>query len=205
MGDRWGTGRTEAFSDGVIAIAITLLVLDIGVPESGFDDLWQGILDEWPAYLAYATSFLTIGGIWLAHHGIFTRLAYVDARLMRLNLLLLMAISFLPFPTRLVSDAFHDTDAERTAVVFYGFSLLAVSLLMGALWATAARDRELLRPEVSEAEVEAIVRATTPSAGSFVVFTALAVVFPHIAAIGYLVVAIFVVLRAHGDQPEPVT
>jgi uncharacterized membrane protein len=201
VANRWATGRTEAFSDGVIAIAITLLVLDIGVPASAFDDLRQGIVDEWPAYLAYATSFLTIGGIWLAHHAIFTRLAYVDTRLMRLNLVLLMAISFLPFPTRLVAEAFHDTEAERTAVVFYGLSLLAVSILMGALWATAARDRDLLRPEVSEAEVDAILRATTPSVGSFVAFIVIGIALPHVAAVGYLVVAVVLVLRAQGDQP----
>ena len=62
--DYWGTGRTEAFSDGVFAIAITLLVLEIRVPESAFEHLWSGIVDQWPSYLAYVTSFLTIGGIW---------------------------------------------------------------------------------------------------------------------------------------------
>ena len=66
-----GDGRTEAFSDGVFAIAITLLVLDIRVPPSEFDDLWSAIFHEWPAYLGYATSFSTIGGIWLAHRGVF--------------------------------------------------------------------------------------------------------------------------------------
>ena len=73
-GDRWDTGRIEAFSDGVFAIAITLLILEVSVPESDFDDLWQGIADQWPSYLAYATSFITIGGIWMIHHGIFRRL-----------------------------------------------------------------------------------------------------------------------------------
>jgi TMEM175 potassium channel family protein len=104
VGNRWETGRTEAFSDGVFAIAITLLVLDIGVPASEFDDLWSAIFHEWPAYLGYATSFLTIGGLWLAHHGIFRRLRYANNRVMQVNLLLLMAVSFLPFPTRLVAE-----------------------------------------------------------------------------------------------------
>jgi Endosomal/lysosomal potassium channel TMEM175 len=63
VGNRWETGRTAAFSDGVFAIAITLLVLDIRVPASEFDNLWSGILHEWPAYLGYATSFLTVGGL----------------------------------------------------------------------------------------------------------------------------------------------
>jgi uncharacterized membrane protein len=78
VGSRWDTGRIEAFSDGVFAIAITLLVLDIGIPASEFDDLWSAIFHEWPAYLGYATSFLTIGGLWLAHHGVFRRLRYAN-------------------------------------------------------------------------------------------------------------------------------
>jgi uncharacterized membrane protein len=86
--DRWDTGRTEAFSDGVFAIAITLPVLDIRVPESGSDDLWRGIAAQWPSYLAYVTSFLTVGALWLAHHGIFARLRCVDSTVMRVNLLL---------------------------------------------------------------------------------------------------------------------
>jgi Endosomal/lysosomal potassium channel TMEM175 len=89
MSDRWNTSRLEAFSDGVFAIAITLLILEISVPESGFEDLWKAIADQWSSYLAYATSFLTIGGIWMAHHGIFRRLASADSMVMRLNLLLL--------------------------------------------------------------------------------------------------------------------
>jgi uncharacterized membrane protein len=64
MGDRFETARMEAFSDGIFAIAITLLVLDIGLPDDAFDDLWRGLADEWPSYLAYATSFWTIGGLW---------------------------------------------------------------------------------------------------------------------------------------------
>jgi uncharacterized membrane protein len=163
--ERWDTGRTEAFSDGVLAIAITLLVLDLNVPASEFDDLWRGIVGEWPSYLAYACSFLTIGAIWLRHHGIFTRLAYVDRRLMTLNLLLLMAVSFLPFPTRLVAEAIQNEDAERAAIVFYGTTLLVISVLIGALWATAARDRKLLRPELDQAEIDAILIATTRASG----------------------------------------
>ena len=74
--ERWDTGRTQAFSDGVLAIAITLLVLDLNVPASEFDDLWRGIVGEWPSYLAYASSFLTIGAIWLRHR---VALPYVAA------------------------------------------------------------------------------------------------------------------------------
>ena len=208
MGNRWGTGRTEAFSDGVFAIAITLLVLDIRVPEAGFEDLWRAVLHEWPSYLGYATSFVTIGGIWLAHHGIFRRLAYVNTRVMRLNLLLLMAVSFLPYPTRLVAEAIRSSDAERAAVVFYGASLFAIAAIIGGLWAVVAADRRLLRPEVDDAEVNALLLATTPNIGLYLGLIALAFLVPRVAAFGYLIIALLAVARARGDEtvePEPDT
>ena len=198
--DYWGTGRTEAFSDGVFAIAITLLILEISVPESAFDDLWSGIVDQWPSYLAYATSFTTIGGIWAAHHGIFRRLRYVNRELMLINLLLLMAVAFLPFPTKLMAEALNDTGATRAAVIFYGGTLLAISLLLSIMWASAARDRRVLRSEVSEKEISAIALATAPSIGLYLAIIALAIFAPRAAVFGYLVVAIVALLRTRGDR-----
>ncbi|MGZ6696827.1 MAG: TMEM175 family protein [Solirubrobacteraceae bacterium] len=200
MRSRWDTARTEAFSDGVFAIAITLLVLDIRVPARDFGDLWHGIAHEWPAYLAYVTSFLTIGGIWLGHHGLFGRLRYVDGVVMRINLLLLMAASFLPFPTRLIAEAIRVTDAERAAVIFYGASLLAISLLVAAMWRAVAARPELLRPEIGRPEVDALLRATAPNLGFYVVVLLVAIVAPHVAAFGYLLIAVLLVLRARGDE-----
>ncbi len=206
MDNYWGTGRTEAFSDGVFAIAITLLILEVGVPEAAFDDLWRGIVDQWPSYLAYATSFLTIGGLWLAHHGIFRRLQYANRSLMVTNLLLLMAVSFLPFPTKLMAEAIdHASDAERAAVIFYGGSLLVISLLFSALWGSVARDRQLLRPEVSEKEFNAIALATAPTTGFYIAMIVLAIVAPTVAVFGYLVVAVVALLRARGGNAPPAT
>jgi TMEM175 potassium channel family protein len=119
------------------------------VPETAFDDLWRGILDQWPSYLAYVTSFITIGGIWLAHHGLFRRLKYANQRLMVINLLLLMTVSFLPFPTKLMAEAIHNSDAERAAVIFYGATLLVISSLLNALWGSVVLDRHLLTPDVA--------------------------------------------------------
>ena len=132
MDDYWATGRTEAFSDGVFAIAITLLVLEIRVPESEFGHLWSGIAHQWPSYLAYVTSFLTIGGIWGVHHGIFRRLRYANRELMLTNLVLLMAVAFLPFPTKLMAEAIHDTGAARAAAVFYGLRCSSSRSLYGS-------------------------------------------------------------------------
>jgi uncharacterized membrane protein len=204
--NRWDTGRTEAFSDAVFAFAITLLVLDLQVPESEFSHLWRGIAHQWPSYLGYATSFLTVGGIWLAHHGIFRRVQYANRRVMQVNLLLLLAVAFLPFPTRLVAEAIRNPDAERAAVIFYGGWLLVISLLLSALWASVASDRDLLKPEVSQKEVTAIARATTPNLGFYIVVIVLAFIAPTVAAFGYLVIAIVAVLRSRGDSaPTPTT
>ena len=85
---------------------------------------------------------------------------------MRINLLLLMAVAFLPFPTKLVAEAIHDESAERAAAIFYGASLLAIALLFSALWGAVARNRELLKPEVTDEEVTAIALATAPSIAS---------------------------------------
>jgi uncharacterized membrane protein len=198
--NRWDTSRIEAFSDGVFAIAITLLVLDIDVPPSAFVNLWRGFLDEWPAYLAYATSFVTIGGIWMLHHGVFRRLRYANNAVMRVNLALLMAVSFLPFPTRLVAEAISSGSAERAAVVIYGASLLLISAVFGGLSYAIARDPELLQPGVTAGEVRALVRAVQPNAGFYVGFTFLAGAARRAAAFGFLFSSLVGVMRARGDS-----
>jgi uncharacterized membrane protein len=110
------TGRLEAFSDGVFAIAITLLVLDIGVSATAGQDLGAAIRGLWPSYLAYVASFSTIGAAWLGHNAITEYLDRADPAFVRLNLLLLLIVSFLPFPTRLVAEYIHTDKAERVAV-----------------------------------------------------------------------------------------
>jgi uncharacterized membrane protein len=100
------TARLEAFSDGVFAIAITLLVLDLAVPAAQHSarHLLQAIGDEWPGYLGYVVSFATVGALWLGHNAITDYLDRADTTLLRLNLLLLLFVSFLPFPTRMLSE-----------------------------------------------------------------------------------------------------
>src|SRR5690242_7406538 len=120
IGPRTSTGRMEAFSDGVFAIAITLLVLDVSVPSGSGDRLLAAIGEQWPRYLAYVVSFATIGAIWLCHNAITEYLERADAWLLRANLLLLMIVGFIPFPTHLAAEYIHDEDAERVAVTFYG-------------------------------------------------------------------------------------
>ena len=202
MGDHWSTGRIASFSDGVFAIAITLLVLDLSVPASAFDHLWHGIAHEWPSYLAYVTSFITIGGLWMAHHGIFRRMQYADATVMRINLLFLMAVSFLPFPTGLMAAAIRDTKAERAAVVFYGLTLLAISILLRMLCRAIVRRPDLLDAGMSIEEIKETAGTATPNLGFYVGVIALALLLPKVAVFGYLVIAIVAVWRARGDEPR---
>jgi uncharacterized membrane protein len=198
MNRQWDTGRTEAFSDGVLGVAITLLVLDINVPPSQIKHFWYSIIHLWPTYLAYLTSFATIGGLWLAHHGIFARLRHVDRTVMSINLALLLAASFLPFPTKLMAESLRVTDSERSAVIFYGASLLAISLLLNAMWRLVAARPHLLRADVDDREIQSILRATTPNLGFYVIAMLVAIVAPDVAALGYLVLAILLVLPTTG-------
>ena len=130
--------RMEGFSDGVFGFAITLLVLDIAVKPPG--TALQRLLHAWPFYLAYIISFLTIGGAWLAHTALTDRLARTDSLFLRLNLLVLLVVVFLPFPTGLVAEALRDTSDERVYVTLYGLTLLAIRVLGSALDAYARRE-----------------------------------------------------------------
>lgn len=96
-------GRMEAFSDGVFAIAITLLVLDLEVPGDTGEGLLRGLLEQWPSYLAHVVSFATVGAVWLGHLAVTGFLHHADVWLLRLNLLLLLLVAVLPFPTRLLA------------------------------------------------------------------------------------------------------
>jgi uncharacterized membrane protein len=197
---RWETGRVEAFSDGVLAIAITLLVLEIHNDPSGLERPWRALADEWPAYLAFVTSFLTIGGVWLAHHALFTRLRAVDPVLMRLNLLLLMTVSFLPFPTGLMAEALRESgSAERAAVVVYGVLAGIIELLMATASRYAASHPELLVPGTPPPPVADRARGGIRAVLYGVLLVLGILVFPRLAAFGYFAVAAYAVLSPRGE------
>lgn len=102
---------------------------------------------------------------------------------MRLNLLLLMAVSWSPFPTRFMAEAMRNSDSERAAVILYGASLLVIGVMIRAIWGTVALNRSLLKPEVTDAEITSIVRNSTPNVGFYAGLTALAIPAPHAAAV----------------------
>ena len=155
-----GTSRCEAFSDGVFAIAITLLVLEIRPPEHGEQSLAQGLLDLWPSYLAYALSFVTIGIMWLNHHEVMRLVRTVDRGFLLLNMLLLLLVAFVPFPTSVLADFLQDGEERGAAAFFYAGTFAVTAVVYNALWHYLRRNRiRLLERHVSGAEVEAITRA----------------------------------------------
>jgi uncharacterized membrane protein len=188
--DELPLGRLEGFSDGVFAIAITLLVLDLGVSADAGEDLLQSILDEWPSLLAYLTSFLTIGVVWLQHSAITGALRTADATLYRLNLLVLLLASFLPFPTKLAAEFVGERDPERVAVVFYGLTLLALAFALTVFVRYAAENRRLVRDQVEADTVEAAL-VHQPSFLLYGGGIGISLVLPTVGVAFYLVTALY--------------
>ncbi len=136
--------RVEAFSDGVFAVAITILIFNIEIPKVGPGGLLGALESEWPALAAYVASFLTIGVMWINHHSIFERLAGMDRALMVANLLLLMSIAFIPFPTAVLGRYLSSSTDAVTAATFYAAVCLVISLAFGITWTYALRTPRLL-------------------------------------------------------------
>jgi len=157
--DPRGPERVEAFSDGVFSIAITLLVLEIRVPNLGEGATPQKLIDalsaQWPSYIGYLVSFLTIGNAWINHHNLFRLVGRVSHGLLITNLLLLMAVGFLPFPTALLADTLGKS-GEQVGVVVYAGTFVFTAVMFNLLWLSV---KKVLRPEVPRSVIEAINRS----------------------------------------------
>jgi len=141
------TNRTEAFSDGVFAIAATLLVLELKIPHAEAGELLGALLERWPSYATYAVSFLTIGIIWVNHHAILDRVKRVDRPLLFINLVFLMVVAAIPFPTALLADYLREGHDERLAAAIYGGTMWMMGLAICAVWVYVVRGG-LLHQEV---------------------------------------------------------
>lgn len=196
------TGRIEAFSDGVFAIAITLLVIEIGVPH--LDDaplgttLFGELMDQWPSYLAYVISFLLIGVIWANHHNRFRFIVRSDHGLLFLNILFLMCVAFIPFSTALLSEYLRGTFAERTtAGAVYAGTLMLTAFFFTLLWLYVAGNRRLLDPNLDPAMIRAMTRRYV--LGAFFYVLAFALAFVSLTASLVLLVGLALVFIL----PEP--
>jgi uncharacterized membrane protein len=155
------TGRIEAFSDGVFAIAITLLVLEIKVPNAhelgAGAGLGAALLNLWPSYVAFVTGFATILVMWVNHHRLFNHIRRIDHAFLFWNGLVLFLVTVVPFPTALLAEYLPHAQA-RLAVSVYAGTFIAVALAFTGLWRHASRGRRLLARDVNAAEVEQITR-----------------------------------------------
>ena len=183
----------EGFSDGVFGFAATLLVLDLALRPPGTP--LQQLLHAWPGYLAYVVSFLTIGGAWLLHTALTDQLARADSLFLRLNLLVLLVVVFLPFPTGLVADALRQDDisAERVYVTLYGLTLLAIRLMGFALDAYA-RYAHLYSPKAEGEELQSTQRKFLPLVIGYVIAILIGLALPTAAVVLYFGLAVYLVV-----------
>ena len=144
-------GRLEEFSDGVFAIAITLLVLTIAQP-TNYRHLGEQLSNRWPSFAAYAVSFAVIGIMWLNHHSIFMHFARIDRALVYLNLLLLLTVVFIPYPTGIFGEALKRGEGEEVAAVFYSVVVALNACCWAALWWYASARRRLLDDSFPESQ-----------------------------------------------------
>ena len=197
-------GRLEAFSDGVIAVAITLLALDIHVPASDTGSLGHELARQWPQYAAYVVSFATIGIIWVNHHWMISRLARTDRTILLLNLLLLMFIGLLPFGTSLMAEYLRAEQGQSLAAAIYSGLLLLMSIAFSTLnHHILFRKSHLLSEEIPEGRRRQILFRSVVGLLPYVVATALAPVSADITLILCAAVAIFYTLPIASGGAEP--
>lgn len=198
------TSRTEAFSDGVLAIAITLLVLDLHADVSGRGSLFLTLVHQWESYLAYLTSFLTIGVIWLNHHAFFERLRATDRALQWANLSLLLFVAFLPFPTAILAAHLSDPGWNgRVAAILYGLAGVLMTLPWVALWRHLARAPHLFRPPFDGPFARREGVRAWVGVIAYGGCAALGLLSPYLAAFLYLAIGVFYAITSQGWSSLP--
>jgi uncharacterized membrane protein len=201
------TSRLEAFSDGVFAVAITLLVLDIRPPGEADSSsvLWHELGDLWPHYAAYAVSFLIIGIVWVNHHAVMALIARVDRGLTFLNLLLLMAVALIPFATALIAEYLRHGEPEHAAAAAYSIVITLMGAAFGALWIYASRDGRLLVPGFPREELPRITRRFVIGTPIYVATIGIAFLSaPLCLAVHGMVAVYYALARRGGGMATPV-
>jgi uncharacterized membrane protein len=200
------TGRLEAFSDGVLAVAITLLVLDIKVPPPAehAGDLGSALLKQWPSYAAYAVSFITIGIIWINHHAMIGRLRQADHAILVLNLILLLTIALLPFATSLMAAYLKRSSGQHLAAAVYSGALLLMSIVFSVLNRHILLAKaHYLDPGLSEDRRRAILSRALTGLAPYALATALAPVSAYLTLAICGAVAIFYATPIASGGGEP--
>jgi uncharacterized membrane protein len=198
------TTRLETFSDGVFAIAITLLVLEIRVPESGADAhaLGASLASLWPSYVGYAISFATIGIMWVNHHAMFRYIARTDRWFLLANVFFLMCVSFLPFPTGVLAEHLAEADGRETAALFYGGTLMLTAIAFNVVWWAAAYRGRLLGAALDHEGVRTISKRYRAGPPGYLVATLLALVSVPTSLAVHVILALLFALPETGQDAE---
>jgi uncharacterized membrane protein len=186
------TERLETFSDGVFAIAATLLILEIQLPATG--SVTHGLLQLWPSYTAYAISFLTIGIMWINHHSLFKQIDRVDRTFLAINVVFLMVIAFIPFPTSVLASHLHQDG--KAAAFFYGVVMVLMAMMFCAIWFYAATGRRLIRADADERTISGISRTFRPGIPLYLIATLTALISSWVALAIFAGLALFYVLES---------
>jgi uncharacterized membrane protein len=197
------TARVEAFSDGVMAIAITLLVLDLKVPSeaetAAAGSLIAALLERWPSYLAYLAAFVTIGIIWLNHRALVDKVRRFDATLHWLNLALLLGVATLPFPTALLAAYLKDGGAPAsTAAVVYGLLSVGTALPWRFIWSHLLRHPDLLEPPYDVRHAHDELKRATIGPVVYAVAVPIALVAPLVALFFFLAIGLLYAVTNQG-------
>jgi len=187
------TQRLEALSDGVIAIALTLLVLQIGRVELRHgENLLDGIRQLWPSYMAYIVSFTVIGLIWVAHHSMFERISTVDRPLLFLNLALLLGVAFIPWPTSLLADFIREGRFNASvATALYSLTMTVIGIVFVGMWAHLVRHPELTVDSVTPVQLRHSLRLAWVSPIVYGATIGLAFVSPYLCVALYVILAVY--------------
>lgn len=199
------SGRLEAFSDGVFSIAITLLAFQLLVPFTATAVMERGLartlLDQWPSYLSFIISFLTILIIWINHHNLLNLIQHIDHTLMLLNGLLLLCVSVIPFTDHLLSSYLTGPDAPVAAFVYAGW-LLLMSFSFQGIW-YYARDHHLLNADLDPAIIRRINRVYPLAALTYLIATLMALVSVLISVLITLGLALYFAIPTQRRRPVP--
>lgn len=189
--DHLGLERIVFFSDAVFAIAVTLLALELRIPaiEGSLTDgeLTQALISIWPRYLGYGIGFMTIGILWMSHHRKFRLIQRYDRNLMWLNLVFLMFIAFIPFPTSVISEY-----GNRASTVFYAIVVSLASITSFFLWWYASHQNRLIDPQLDARQRRHETRVSLVVFGVFIVSIGLAFVNADLAKFSWLLIAVAV-------------
>ena len=186
------SSRLETFSDGVFAIAATLLILDV---RAGPGELGARLPHNWPSYVAYAVSFLTIGIIWINHHTVFTQIRRVDRLFLLINVAFLMLVAFIPFPTSLIASHLTGSDLEPAALT-YGATLTITAIFFNLVWFYAALGHRLLRTDADPRVISGISRSFLPGPLIYLGATLIALVSPIASVVGFGVITFFYIIES---------